>query len=516
MTAVQSSIREPSRSAVRLSGISKRYGDLLANDDVNLEVDVGEIVGLLGENGAGKSTLVKVLYGLAASDGGQIEVAGNLVNIRRPKDAISAGIGMVTQHFSLVSTMSIIDNVLLGGGKVVLDRKSAAEKIGELSLRVGLPVDPHALVSTLSVGQRQRVEIIKALYRDCQLLVLDEPTAVLAPQEIAGLFVAIRALADEGIAVILITHKLNEIRQMCSKVTVLRRGKSVGTFAVADCTNEQLVELMVGRSVQGSTSRIPATASQAVLKVSGLSYRRKGPQNKTGADLVDSVSLDVRGGEILGVCGVSGNGQSELVKMLSGLLRPSAGKIEMLGVDLTGSEPAQFVAAGIGRIAEDRNNSVVAELSVAVNLVLERIDEYRKGISVDSERINQIAVELIAEFGIKAEPNDPVQSLSGGNMQKVLLARVLSQNPKAIVVAQPTRGLDVGATRDVRSMLIEKSEQGAAVLLVSEDLDELLEMCDRLVVMFEGKLIAEFSAKDFDRNKIGLAMTGQAVNSVSQ
>jgi len=495
-------IDEPGPITARLIDISKRFGDVIANDRVCLDVRRGEIVGLLGENGAGKSTLVKVLYGLTLPDEGRIEIDRAPSTIRKPSDAIAAGIGMVTQHFSLVSTMTVVENIILGTSRIIIDRDSARKKIVLLCESLGFGVDPDELVSALSVGQRQRVEILKALYRDCRVLVLDEPTAVLAPQEAETLFKAVRLLANSGIAVILITHKLHEVRKMCQRVTILRRGSCVGTYEVAQHSDDELVELMVGRAVEHANHETVKPGNLVRMSVRNLVVESRGGR------ILDNVSLEIREREIIGVAGVSGNGQSALVSVLCGLTRPTKGKIEVNGHDLTHGKPMDYLNAGVGRIAEDRHASVIAEMSVAHNIVLERIDGFRKAGAIDEKAISTLVQKLIQQFAIRAAPNDPVSSLSGGNMQKVLLAKVLSREPKVLVIAQPTRGLDVLATREIRNMLAFQRVNGAGILLVSEDLDELLELSDRILVMYEGRIVAEFTNSQFDRNEIGLAMTG--------
>lgn len=496
-------ISEPGPITARLIDISKRFGDVIANDRVCLDVRHGEIVGLLGENGAGKSTLVKVLYGLTLPDKGRIDINGAASSIRKPSDAIAAGIGMVTQHFSLVPTMTVVENIVLGTSRIVIDRNSARKKISLICESLGFGVDPDEFVSALSVGQRQRVEILKALYRDCRVLVLDEPTAVLAPQEAETLFKAVRLLANRGIAVILITHKLHEVRQMCQRVTILRRGSCVGTFEVAQHSDDELVELMVGRAVEHANHEKVKHGEYVRMSVRKLVVESRG-----GRRLLDDVSLEIREREIVGVAGVSGNGQSALVSVLCGLTRLMRGTIEVNGRDLTYGKPTDYLDAGVGRIAEDRHASVIGEMSVAHNIVLERIDDFRKAGAIDEQAISTLVQKLIQQFAIRATPSDPVSSLSGGNLQKVLLAKVLSREPKVLVIAQPTRGLDVLATREIRNLLAFQRVNGAGILLVSEDLDELLELSDRILVMYEGRIVAEFTNSQFDRNEIGLAMTG--------
>jgi ABC-type uncharacterized transport system ATPase subunit len=487
-----------------MRGIVKRFGDVVANDGVDFTLEPGTIHALLGENGAGKTTLMRILYGLAQPDEGEILVRGVRVDIRSPKDAIRAGIGMVTQHFSLVGPMTVAENVALGDeGGFRLDRAAARARVAEAGEQAGIVVAADARVDALSIGEQQRVEILKALSRNVRVLILDEPTAVLVPQQVEGLFAALRRLREQGLAVVFISHKLREVTAISDVVTVLRRGEVVGTVATAGTDERELGRMMVGRPMTGVVRTGGAPSAEVVLRVEGLSA-----DGTLGLPAVRAVSLDVRGGEILGLAGVSGNGQTELAEVLSGMRPPTGGRVLVGERDVTGVPPAEVTAAGIGRIPEDRRASVVGDLSVAYNLVLEELDGYRRGLVLDERAIRARAEELIERFQIKARPTDPVRTLSGGNIQKVLLARVLAREPKAIVVAQPTQGLDVGATEYVHSQLLEQRARGAAVLLVSDDLEELLALSDRLLVMYEGRIVGEFDRADVDVDRLGLLMAG--------
>ncbi len=508
--------REPRDAAsdapvVELTGITKRFGDLVANDRIELSLRRGEIHALLGENGAGKTTLMRILYGLTAPDAGEIRIDGRAVTIRSPKDAIAAGIGMVTQHFALVRPMTVAENLTLGRGRgVKLDLRRAEAAAREASERFGIRVRPDARVGDLSVGEQQRVEVLKALARDCRVLILDEPTAVLVPQEVDALFATLRRLAEGGMTVVFISHKLGEVLSITDRVTVLRRGRVAGTAETPDVGERTLAEMMVGRPTIGVTRRDKASRGRGVLRVDGLAAA-----GAHGLPALRDVSLEVAAGEIVGVAGVSGNGQTELVEVLSGTRRPTGGSIEVDGRRLGGRGVPEALGAGIGRIAEDRHASVVGDLSVAYNLVLERLDDFRRGGRLDQRAIRAHAQELIERFGIRARPDDPVRTLSGGNIQKVLLARVLSREPKVLVVSQPTRGLDVGATEYVRSQLLAQRARGAAILLVSEDLDELLTLADRLIVLYEGRVVGRLDVGEADPARLGLLMAGRDAEATS-
>lgn len=493
--------------ALELRGITKRFGDLVANDAIDFDVHRGEIHALLGENGAGKTTVMRVAYGLSHADSGVIRVGGRVVHVRSPRDAIAAGIGMVTQHFSLVRPMTVAENLALGrSGGLRLDLAAARRTAADLSARFGIRVDPDAVVGDLSVGEQQRVEILKALAGDCRILILDEPTAVLVPQEVDALFSTLRRLVADGLGVVFISHKLGEVRAISHRVSVLRRGRMVGT--VPGHTDEaELARMMVGRPITGAQRAAgggEGAGGQGVLSIRDL--RVAGPH---GVTAIHGLTLDVRAGEILGMAGVSGNGQTELVDVLSGMRTALGGSISVNGVEVTGYGPAAMVSVGVGRIPEDRHACLVPDLSVAYNLVLERLDEFRRAGRLDERAIRDHADQLIERFAIRARPDDRVGSLSGGNIQKVLLARVLSRDPRIVVVSQPTRGLDVGATEYVRAQLLARRAAGAGILLVSEDLDELIELADRLVVIYEGRIVGEMAVGGADPERLGLLMAGR-------
>jgi simple sugar transport system ATP-binding protein len=491
---------------IELRGIRKSFGDLVVNDGVDLTLAPGEVHALLGENGAGKTTLMRILYGLTRPDSGEIRVRGERLDITSPKVAIGAGIGMVTQHFALVKPMTVTENIMLATtGLGRLDLAAAQRKVEEAAGRLGVHVNATARVGMLSVGEQQRVEIVKALYHDCRVLILDEPTAVLVPHEVEALFGTLRRLTAEGMAVLFISHKLQEVTEISHRVSVLRKGRIVADVEIASTTARELAELMVGRPTMGVRRKTaPAVEAPPVLSVRNLTVSRGG----SPPDVYD-VSLDVGAGEIVGVAGVSGNGQRELVAVLSGMLAPTSGTVVLDGVDISGLGPREFMAAGLGRIPEDRHASLVPELPVSYNLVLEHLEEFRRGPLLDERKIRRHAQDLIERFAIKARPQDLAGNLSGGNLQKVLLARVLSRDPKAIVVAQPTRGLDVGATEYVHSELFARRAAGAGILLVSEDLDELLALSDRIVVMYEGCIVGSLPASEATPAQLGLLMAGE-------
>ena len=523
---------------VELRGITKTFGALVANDKIDLAVAPGEVHALLGENGAGKSTLTRILYGLSTPDAGEIRVDGTPTPIGSPADAMAAGIGMVTQEFSLVGPMTVTENLMLVGvGHGRIDRVAAKPKVLEAAARLGVTVDPDAVVENLSVGERQRVEILKALFHDCRLLILDEPTAVLVPQDVDALFASIRRLTEQGIGVIFISHKLHEVVAIADRVSILRRGKIVASRAAAGLDPRQIAALMVGTDAGSVTDEVEAEALNTSIGLdldaagetvaappvpavpSGVEpTRAAAPALEVGAltlagsgrPVLDALSVRVARGEIVGVAGVSGNGQTELVDVLCGTRAATSGSVRVGTVDITRLPVPERIRAGLGRLTEDRKGSVVPQLSVEQNLVLEDLHRFRRGPFLDRGRMRAHVKDLMERFDIRANPGDPIRSLSGGNMQKVLLARAIARDPRALVASQPTRGLDVAACEYVYSQLRALREDGAGVLLISEDLDELLGVCDRIVVILEGRIVGELPAAEATREKLGVLMTGGA------
>ncbi|MBL8146233.1 MAG: ABC transporter ATP-binding protein [Anaerolineae bacterium] len=491
--------------AVEMRGVTKRFGPLTANDGVNFAVERGEIHALLGENGAGKSTLMKVLYGLYQPDDGEILVDGRAVGFRSPADAIASGIGFVSQHFALVPRFTVAENVMLGheGGARLNPRQMRAQvMIAAESLNMA--IDPNALAGKLSVGEQQRVEILKALKRNCRVLIMDEPTAVLAPQDVEALFAVLRDLQKQGMSVIIITHKLNEVFAVSQRVTVLRLGKVVGEIATEATSPSALAELMVGRQTLAVERNTDHQRQEPVkLEVRDLKLA-----DKRGGLRLRGLSLEVHGGEIVGIAGVAGNGQSELVSVLTGTAVPDSGEVLAHGQPYPLGQPKALPNLKIARIPEDRLKAVISDMSVADNLVLESLDGFTRLGHLGRQQIREHAERMIKDFQIKASPGDLVRTLSGGNIQKIILARSLGQQPEVVIAAQPTRGLDIGATEYVHHKLLEQKERGAAILLISEDLEEILQLSDRILVIFEGRIAGEMSAANADVQRIGALMTG--------
>ena len=497
---------------VEMRNIVKVYPNgVVANDGVNFSVKRGEIHALVGENGAGKSTLMKILYGLERPTSGEILINGQPVQFKSPLDAIAAGIGMVHQNFMLIPSFTVAENIVLGmepTRRGLIDKAEATRITEELSQRYGLHVQADAVVDSINVGMRQRVEILKVLYRGAEILILDEPTAVLTPQETQDLFRSVRTLVEQGKTVIFITHKLREVKEISDRVTVMRRGKVVGTVLTSEATREGLANMMVGREVLLTMEKPPQNRGDAVLKVRGLTY-----VSETGQAVLKDVTFNVHAGEILGVAGVEGNGQTELVEVLTGLRQATAGTATIEDKDILNSSPRAVREAGVAHIPEDRlTNGLALQATIDENLIVDRyyVPPFRKGLFIDQEVVVEQGERLIKEFDIRT-PNGqvPVSSLSGGNMQKVIVAREFSADPKLLIAAQPTRGIDVGATEFVRQRLVQKRTEGTAVLLVTADLAEVMSLSDRIIVMYEGEITGVFpDAASVTEEELGLYMLG--------
>jgi ABC-type uncharacterized transport system ATPase subunit len=503
---------------LELKGITKRFPGVLANDRIDLVLEEGTVLTLLGENGAGKSTLMNILYGLYTPDEGEIFVRGEKADIHGPNDAIDLGIGMVHQHFMLVPVLTVTENVMLGmeslKNGIVLDREEAAGRIREISKLYGLDVDPGALVEDLPVGIQQRVEIIKLLYRNADILILDEPTAVLTPQEVQGFFQIVRSLVSQGKSVIFISHKLKEVLEISDDIVILRSGHMVGTTTPAESDERALASMMVGREIILTVPKNPPNPNDVILDVENLVVM--GDQDSVA---VEGVSFQVFGGEIVGVAGVQGNGQTELVQALTGLRKPLTGTINISGVDVTSSSPRTITETGSAHIPEDRQqDGLVLSYSIADNLILNTyyLTPNAKGLVLQEKVIQESASDLVVEYDVRTPSIiTPAGNLSGGNQQKVIVARELSRPVKLTIASQPTRGLDVGSIEYIHRRLVEKRDQGAAVFVVSAELDEVMSLADRIIVMFDGKIMGVVSADQATKEDLGLMMAGVHPESVS-
>ncbi len=498
---------------LELRGITKRFPGVLANDHIDLTLNEGEIHALLGENGAGKTTLMNILYGIYQPDEGEVIVRGEKIEIHDPGDAIAEGIGMVHQHFMLIPVFTVTENVMLGEEPLrpgnFLDRATASQRIVDISKQYHLEVDPDVYVRDIAVGVQQRVEIIKLLYRNADILIFDEPTAVLTPQEADELFKIMRSLTDQGKSIIFITHKLREVEEVADRITVLRRGKIVGTTTPKKASRSKLAEMMVGREVQLGVEKKPAKIGDAVLTVHDLVVL-----NDRDRVAVDGISFEVHAGEILGIAGVQGNGQTELVEALTGLRPSLEGTIRFLDDDISKATPREITELGTAHVPEDRQrDGLILPFPVADNLVLNTyyLPPFAKGVIMQQDAIVESAVERIREFDIRTPgPLTSAGSLSGGNQQKLIVAREFSRPIKLLIASQPTRGLDVGSIEFIHSQIIEKRDEGVAVLLISPELDEIIDLSDRIAVMYRGKIMDILPGKKATKERIGLLMAGIA------
>ncbi len=504
---------------VEMRAITKTFQNVIANNCVDLSVNRGEIHALLGENGAGKSTLMNVLYGLYAPDSGEIYLNGEKIIMKSPADAIAKGIGMIHQEFMLIPTLSVIENIILcmkSDNALKLDLQKAAKRLVDLSSRFGLDIDPWAKVSQLSVGEQQRVEILKALYRGTNILIMDEPTAVLTPKEVDDLFNVLKEIVKEGNSVIFISHKLGEVLNISDRITVLRNGKKITTVNSKDVSREQLAKMMVGREVFLQYDRPAVSVGKPVLKMSDVCCN-----NDRGLVALSNISLEVREGEIVGIAGVDGNGQMELAEVIHGLRKVTSGRIEINSVDTTNCSSKFAIEVGLSHIPENRQiRGLVLDFSVAENIALincEKPPFTKNGIYFDPQNAVRVAEKLKNQYEIKcSNVNSPVKQLSGGNQQKVVLAREIYRQPKLLIAAQPTRGLDIGATEYVQKLLIEKRSENMGILLISSDLDEILAISDRILVIYEGKIMGEAIPGKTSVVDIGLLMAGSKVSEESR
>ena len=497
-------------NVIEMREITKIFGEFVANDKINLELRKGEIHALLGENGAGKSTLMNMLAGLLEPTSGEIVVNGKSVKLDSPSKAASLGIGMVHQHFMLVEAFTVAENIILGSEITkngVLDLKGATKEIKELSEKYGLAVDPSAKVEDISVGAQQRVEILKTLYRGADILIFDEPTAVLTPAEIDELMKIMKNLVKEGKSIILITHKLDEIRAVSDRVTVIRRGKSIETVEIAGATNQDLAEMMVGRAVSFKTAKEPANPQETILSIKDLVV-----EENRGVPAVKGLSLDVRAGEIVGIAGIDGNGQTELIQAITGLRKASSGEITIKNQSIIGKQPRQITEMKVSHVPEDRHrDGLVLAMSISENIALQTyyIEPISKNGILNYQNITNYAKRLMEEFDVRAASEYvSASALSGGNQQKAIIAREMDRDPDLLIVSQPTRGLDVGAIEYIHKRLIEARTQGKAVLVVSFELDEILNVSDRIAVIHDGKIQGIVTPEETNKQELGILMAG--------